>query len=466
MPSPPEVAELPDAQSLLLLTAREALGYFLNDELESGSSLDTHAGGLVLDSARPGSPCSIAAAGFAATVYAAAHSLGLIDRGVAARRTRDIVDAFSALNQSKSGAGVHGYYYHFLENFGKQRGKRAWRCELSSIDTALLVAGLLVAAAYFDGEDEDEAALRDGATAIYERVEWPFLLRPNGVIGHGWYPPQGGFTRSNCTKDGYIRWDWRGYNEGLLLYLLALGSPTHPIPAESYAAWCSTYPDTWTELYGIEYLHSPPLFVHQFPQAFVDFRGIRDRFNRDRDFDYFEQARRAMLIQIEYAKQNPHDHIGYSKRTWGISASNGPGNLHRKQLDRDGRKRRYFAYCERGIAPPAGVVDDGTLAPWAVAASLPFLPDEVTDGITAHRDVMLCRPDWAGFMGSYNLNYVSDTCPHGWVDEHDLAIEQAPIVIMIANHLTDAIWSATRKSRPFIRGLQRAGFTGGWLDDL
>ena len=462
----PEVGELPDVEALLRLTAREALGYFINDIAGPDRVPDTHANGLVLDAARPGSPCSIAAAGFAATTYAAAHSLGLLDRRLAARRTRDIVDAFSAIKQAKSGAGVHGYYYHFLETSEKQRGKRAWRCELSSIDTALLVAGLLVAAAYFDEEAEDEAAIRDGATAIYERVEWPFLLRPNGAIGHGWYPPRKGFTRSNCTEDGYIRWDWRGYNEGLLLYLLALGSPTHPVPAESYDAWCSTYAESWRELYGIEYLHSPPLFVHQFPQAFIDFRGIRDAFNRERDFDYFEQARRATMIQIEYAKQNPRDHNGYSKLTWGISASNGPGNLHRKQLDRDGKRRHYFAYRERGVAPPESVIDDGTLAPWAAAASLPFAPDEVVAGIKAHRDVMLCRADWTGFMGSYNLNYVSDSCPHGWVDEHDLAIEQAPIVIMIANHLNGAIWSATQKSPAFVRGLQRAGFTGGWLDDL
>ncbi len=214
---------------------------------------------------------------------------------------------------------------------------------------------------------------------------------------------------------------------------------------------------------GIEHLHCPPLFTHQFPHAFLDFRGVSDAFMRGRGIDYFENARRATLAHIAYAERNPAGHPGYSKNTWGLSASNGPGIDHKRLLTRGGRKIRFYGYVERGLGPPDGVADDGTLAPWAVAASLPFLPDEVVAGMEAHRGVMLCRPDWHGFMGSYNLAYIEPTCPYGWVDEFDLAIEQAPIVMMAANHLCDGVWQVTRGMPELRDGLLRCGMSGGWL---
>ena len=461
MPDDVEVGEPIDDDALVRLTAAEALDYFESDV--------THNRGLVRDSADPRSPCSVAAAGFAAAALAAGESMGLLARDDALRRCLDIARAFrdapmaTATADADDAAGFRGFYYHFLEAEGPARGRRAWKSELSTVDTALLVVGLLAAAGHFVRDDEREHELREAADLIYRRVEWPWMLRPGGRIGHGWRPEAVRRPRKDHGRDGFIVHEWDGYSEGLLLYILALGSPTHPVPPESYDAWAETYPRDWRSVYGVEHLHCPPLFVHQFPHAFFDLRGVADAFLCDRGVDYFENARRATLAQIEHAKRNPGGFGGYAGDRWGISASNGPGILHDTRLTRDGRRLRFSGYVERGLPPPGGVVDDGTLAPWAAAACLPYLPEATLAAIRGHRHVALCRPDWIGFMGSYNLTYVADDCPYGWADEHDLAIEQAPIVMMAANHTGDAIWSATRRQPWARRGLRAAGMTGGWL---
>ena len=451
------LAAVPDVSAqdreLILETAREAMGYF---------GPEMHNGGLVRDSAAPGSPCSVAAAGFAAAAYCAADSLGIMTRDEARYRCLGVARTFRDLPLTPSYAGHRGFYYHFLLPGGPDRGRRAWRSELSTIDTALLVAGLLTAAAHFDGDEADEAEIRDAAKAVYERVDWPWMIRRGGRLCHGWRPEKVGRPDKHHGDDGFLRYDWTGYSEGLILYLLALGSPTRPVPPESYAAWLDGCREDWKTVYGVEYLHGPPLFVHQFPHAFCDLQGVRDDLCRERDFDYFDNAARAVAVQRAYADDNPHGFAGYGGDLWGISASNGPGTLHAKQVGVGGRVRRFGGYQERGVPPPGRVLDDGTLAPWAVAASWPFAPDAVSAGVRAHRETMLCRPGWTGFMGSYNVTYVADDCPHGWVDEHDLAIEQAPIVMMAANLLDGDGW---RRSRGiYATGLRRAGFAGGWLD--
>ena len=454
-PDPPlepfEIGEVPDDADLIRLTAREALHFFQNE--------DVFDGGLVADSARPGSPCSVAAVGFSLAVDAAAASLGLLSRDEARDRTLRTVRAVAAIPHDRADAagGVRGYFYHFLAE-----GRRTWECELSSIDTALLMAGLLCAAGFFDDETADEHEIRTTATKLYENVQWPWMLRGDGRLSHGWRPEAVNRRRKGHDRDGFLTATWDGYNEGLLLQILALGSPTYPIRYENYQAWCAGY--KYQEVYGQHYFHCPPLFVHQFPQSFIDFREVRDGPGREYGLDYFENSRRATLAQIAYATANPHECDGYGPQTWGISASNGPGLMQSKQIQRDGRVFKFKGYTERGVPPPATEYDDGTLAPWAAAASLPYLPEAALAGVRAHRAVALCREEWSGFMGSYNLTYVSDKCPHGWYDEYDLAIEQGPIVMAAANHVGDAIWDVMRRSEPVRTGLGRAGFRGGWLE--
>ncbi len=450
-----------DDDTLIRLTAGEAMGYFTDHAFN---------GGLIRDSAKRDSPCSIAACGFAAAAYVAAMELNLVSRQEAKRRCAAIVRRILALPMADTrtvavtAAGYRGWYYHFLKADGRDKGNREWRSELSTIDTALLLAGLLIAAAAFDQDEADAVELRAGVATIYDRVDFGFMLRPGGRLSHGWRPEAVGRQRAGHGRDGFLRCEWDGYSEGLLLYILALGSTTHAVPPESYTAWCATYERDWATVEGVEHLHCPPLFAHQFPHAFLDLRGIVDPFFRDRGFDYMENARRGTLAQIHYATRNPQGFDGYGPTLWGLSASNGPGIEHATQLRRDGRKLRFHGYVERGLSPPGGVVDDGTLAPWAAAASLPFLPIETIAAIRAHRDVTLCKPGWSGFLGSYNQTYIDPDCPHGWVDEHDLAIEQAPITMMAGNHLCDAVWRHARQSIPMARGLRRAGFTGGWLE--
>jgi hypothetical protein len=237
-------------------------------------------------------------------------------------------------------------------------GRRVWDCELSTVDTAYLIAGALCAAAYFEGADSDEAEIRRMGDELYRRVDWEWATAGGGTITHGWKP-----------RDGFLPHRWRGYSEAILLYLLALGSPTHPVPPRSYAASTSSY--KWKKLYGLEFLYAGPLFIHQLSHVWVDFRGIRDAPMRARGIDYFENSRRATFAHQRYAMRNPRKFEGYGEFCWGITACEGPGPA---TMTIRGVKRRFFDYVARAI--PYGP-DDGTLAPWAVVASLPFAPEIV-----------------------------------------------------------------------------------------
>ncbi|MEM1011377.1 MAG: glucoamylase family protein [Planctomycetota bacterium] len=451
----------PADEAIIREAAGLAMRYFLEPDL--------HNGGLVRDSARPGAPCSVAAAGFACAAFVAAERLGLVDRETALRHCGDVARVFAELPvdvptaEAKDSAGWRGMFYHFLAGDGERRGRRTWKSEVSTIDTALLIAGLLVARGHFDRDDEAELTLRANSDRVIAGVDWRAFIRPSGRFSHGWRPEPIRRAMRDHDRDGFIVHEWDGYSEGLLLYLIAAASPRQDVGREAYDAWCSTYAKDWHDVEGIEHLHCPPLFTHQFPHAFIDLDGVADTFLRDRGLCYFENARRGTRAQIAYAKRNPLGHPGYGASTWGLSASNGPGIDHHKHLTRGGRRVRFHGYVERGLGPPAGVVDDGTLAPWATAASLPFLPGEVCDGLRAHRDVTLCRPGWHGFMGSYNLAYIDPDCPHGWVDEFDLAIEQAPIVMMAANYLDGGVWNVTRQLPELREALLTCGLSGGWL---
>ncbi len=178
------------------------------------------------------------------------------------------------------------------------------------------------------------------------------------TVSHGWKP-----------ETGFIRYRWQGYNEALILYVLGLGSPTHPLPRNSYLAWTSTY--RWKRLYGYEFLYGAPLFMHQLSHVWLDFRGIQDAFMRRHATDYFENSRRATYVNQQYAIRNPKGFRDYGQHAWGLTASNGPGPSTRRV---GGVSRRFLGYVARGV--PYGP-DDGTLAPWAVAASLPFVPEIV-----------------------------------------------------------------------------------------
>ncbi|HEU5248435.1 MAG TPA: glucoamylase family protein [Thermoanaerobaculia bacterium] len=399
------------------------------------------ANGLVRDNSRYGAPSSIAAVGLALACWPIGVERGIVTRDEAVERVLATLSFFeeSEKGEQPDATGHHGFFYHFLD---LETGRRAHGCELSTMDTTILLAGGLTAAAYFDRDSPKEERIRRLADSLYRAAEWEWMLDGANAVRHGWTP-----------EGGFLPFSWRGFSEALLLYALALGSPTHAPPAESYAAWTETY--EWKCAYGIEYLSGGPLFMHQLSHLWIDFRGIRDEFMRHHGIDYFENSRRATWVQQRYAKANPQRFRGYSKDAWGITASDGPGPAVRRV---SGRTRRFYDYCARGA--PDGP-DDGTLSPWAVVTSLPFAPEVV---LSTFRAMLRKHPGIRsryGFLCSFNPTF--DAMRGGWVAKGYYGLDQGPVVIMIENAATGLIWNRMRRCQPLVNGLRRAGFSGGWL---
>lgn len=405
--------------------------------------------------------CSVAAVGFALTCWPVGVENGWMSREEARARTLNTLRFFHDAPQGSDARGMTGYkgfFYHFLE---MDTGHRFGRTELSTVDTTLLLGGMLFVARYFDQAHPDEAEIRRLAQAIYDRVEWDWAVVRPDRISMGWHP-----------ETGFIEADWHVYNEGMLVLLLAMGSRTHPVSPAVWTEWCSVYDRSWTDAYGPAHLHFPPLFGHQYSHMFVDYRGIRDPWMRAKSveigpFDYFENSVRAVQAQRNYAIANPGGWDGYSADVWGLTACDGPGDF-RQVID--AREREFFSYSARG----PGDRDDGTIAPTAAMASYPFAPGDVT----ACLEAMKARYGEAiyteyGFLDSFNptLTEREGRLQHGrivpgvgWVDGDYLGIDQGPIVVMIENARTDLVWRCMRSEPNLRRGLEAAGFTGGWLD--
>ncbi len=251
----------------------------------------------------------------------------------------------AAQSDERDATGYRGFFYHFLD---MDTGRRALKSELSTIDTAFLIAGVLTAGAFFDREASDEVEIRSLADALYRRVDWQWALNKGMAVAHGWTPER-----------GFLRYRWEGYSEAILLYVLGLGSPTYPLPEASYEAWTRTY--RWTKLYGYEFLYAGPLFVHQMSHVWIDFRGIQDEYMRDRGIDYSENSRRATLVQQQYAIRNPRGFRDYGGLCWGITASDGPGPATRRI---DGIERR-FSTIGRGGSRTGPTTAQSPPGPWS-----------------------------------------------------------------------------------------------------
>ncbi|HEY5086025.1 MAG TPA: glucoamylase family protein [Gemmatimonadaceae bacterium] len=424
------------SDKLLDTLQRTTFGYFINEV--------NLTNGLVLDRTNVGAPSSIAATGLALAAYPVGVERGYITRADAIGRTLACMRFFwnSTQSEDKDATGYKGFYYHFLD---MKTGRRVWKCELSSVDTAFLLAGMLTAAEYFTLNTPEESEIRTLANQLYERADWQWMLNGGPTVSHGWTP-----------ENGFIPYRWQGYSEALLLYILALGSPTHMLPEETYTAWASSY--RWKKIYGTEFLYSGPLFTHQLSHVWVDFRGIRDPFMQSKQSDYFENSRRATQVQREYAIRNPMQFTGYGEHCWGLTASDGPGWVTRTV---DGIERRFFDYISRGV--PYGP-DDGTIAPWAVVASLPFAPDIVIPAIEQFDHLKLMDANPYGFKTSFNQTFPTKPAKSaGWISAGHCGINQGPIVLMIENYRTDLIWKLMRKCSYVVAGLRRAKFAGGWL---
>jgi hypothetical protein len=398
--------------------------------------------GLVADTSRPGAPASIAVVGLALACYPVGVERGWITRAAAAARTLGALRYFSSSEQStaEDATGYKGFYYHFLD---MQSGRRAWQSELSLIDTTFLLAGMLTASVFFGEDTRVEAEIRELANALYRRVDWQWAQGGAATVRQGWK-----------ADSGFLHYGWEGYSEATLLYVLGLASPTHPLSPGCYGAWTATY--QWENIYDCEFLYAGPLFIHQFSHAWIDFEGIQDEFMREKRTDYFQNSRCATDVQREFARRNPHEFQDYAADCWGLSANEGPGA---KTLTIDNKDRRFFGYAARGV--PHGP-DDGTLAPCAMLASLPFAPRIV---LTALRALCARYPQMthaSRLPGGFNPTLPGDG-PQGWVSEGYFGLDQGLIVMMIENYRSQLIWRLMRRCPHIVAGLRRAGYTGGWL---
>jgi len=389
------------------------------------------ANGLIRDRNQPGSLfASIASVGFGLSAIPIGVDHGWVTRPQAAARVHRTLLTFYNGPQGTAALGTIGYkgfFYHFLNlNTGT---RFATDVELSSIDSALLFAGMLDARQYFDSaSDTTEIRIRAMADSIYQRADWNFMRNFNTGIMMGWKP---GF--------GFLGFgQWIGYNEAMILYLLALGSPSYAVPASAWGAWTSGY--HFNTLYGYSFVTCPPLFTHQYSHCWVDFRDIADLYMRTKGFDYFENSRRATLAQRNYCIANPLGAIGYSDSLWGLTAGDGP-----------------FGYEARG-APPAQN-DDGTITPTAAISSIVFTPDESIGFIHYMWDHY--RPT---VWGPYGWKDGFNPSVGNWVATDVIGIDQGPILMMIENHLNERPWQRVMSHPAIQLGLQRADFQPFVLD--
>jgi hypothetical protein len=383
------------------------------------------ANGLIKDRSTAGSKCSIAADGFGLSAICIGVDHGWVSRENARTRVLTTLNTFWSGPQGPALLGMMGYkgwFYHFLE---MDTGQRSGSTELSSIDTALLLAGILDAKMYFDQDDPSENQIRALADSIYQRVDFKWMQNLGTGIRMGWKP-----------ESGFLANQWTGYNEAMILYILAIGSPV-PAKATPGSAWTTwTYYYNWNTQYGYTYIIFPPLFGHQYSHCWVDFRGIQDQFCRNHGITYFDNSRRATLAQQAYSIDDPFNR-GYTDSLWGLTASDVQGG-----------------YNARGAPPTQN--DDGTIAPTAPGGSIAFAPEICIPTLRNMYGLIALYPTlWGryGFKDAFNLG-------SGWVDTDWLGIDQGPFIMMIENYRTGMPWGRFMRDADVQNGLARIGFTG------
>ena len=424
----------PSDEEMLDRFQRAAFNYFMEQVNPEN--------GLIADRSTADAPASIAAVGFALSCYPVGVERGWMTRDIAADRILVTLRFFWNSDQSEDplATGYKGFYYHFLD---MKTGERVWRSELSMIDTALLLAGVLVANTYFNRDTPIEREICQLAEAIYNRVDWQWAQDGKATLRQGWKP-----------ESGFLHYGWEGYSEAIILYVLGLASPSHPLSDDCYLDWTKTY--QWENIYGYEFLYAGPLFIHHFSHAWIDFSGIRDPFMREKNCDYFENSRRATYVQQEYARRNPHDYEGYGEECWGFSAADGPGF---RKMKMDDEECQFFGYAARGV--PFGP-DDGTICPSATLSCLPFAPHAT---LAAMRHLCARYPQLVeNYVLPSGFNPTLQSIDgQAWVAEGSIGLDQGIVVLMIENYRSGLIWKLMRQCPTIANGLRRASFGGGWL---
>ena len=408
-------------EALIDSVQRTAFNFFWNEANPSN--------GLVKDRSTSGSPSSIASVGFGLSAICIGIDHGWVSREVGRARVLTTLNTFWNGPQGTGSSGMIGYkglFYHFLD---MNTAARAWSSELSTIDSALFLAGALDCKQYFSTADPLDGQVRMLADSLCERADWNFA-RNNGVgIRMGWTPESGfgGFGT------------WVGYNEAMIMYILALGSPTHSIPASNWFTWTSGY--HWATEYGQTYVTFPPLFGHQYSHCWIDYRFIQDVYMQSKGITYFENSRRAAFAARAYSIDNPGGFVGYDANVWGLTASDGP-----------------FGYGARG-APPAQN-DDGTITPTAALSCIAFAPEIVIPTMHYFWDNYKSQL-WSsyGFKDAFNLTQT------WWATDY-IGIDQGPIIIMMENYLNRSVWNRFMQNTCVQNGLAAATFVPATVADV
>ncbi|HSP89112.1 MAG TPA: glucoamylase family protein [Ignavibacteriaceae bacterium] len=397
--------------------------------------------GLVKDRTQKESAASIAAVGWGVVAWAIGAEHNWITRDKAAELTLNLLRFLYNSEQSAEpdATGYQGFYYHFLN---METGKREWDCELSTIDTAWLIAGIRFAVQYYNKDNDVEKEIRDLGDKVTNRINWDWtIIKKSRNEGH-----KGLVAMGYEPETGLGDFGWFGYTEALYLYILAAGT-TLSNPQPAYDAWLSGY--DWKEPYeGLAHVTFPPLFGHQFSHMFIDFRGLADKYLVEKGIDYFENSRRATLSNRLYCIENPGGWVGYDSLTWGISACDGPGDF-----TKDGK--RFYGYAGRGASGPDDYFhEDGTITPEAAGGSIPFAPEYCIPALKNmyHKYGDKGLWDKYGLKDAFNLTV-------DWYDPDYLGLDEGPIVIMIENFRTGLVWEYAMKDPVIKKGLERLDFT-------
>jgi len=344
---------------------------------------------------------SVASTGFGLTAICIAEKRGYISHQDARLRViATLVFLWRKLPTHR------GFFYHFANI---NTGERIWDSEVSSVDTALLLCGILTCRQHFQDRD-----IIDLAKAIFDRVDWTWLSEDTTLLPHGWTPEM-----------GFLPYKWDYYSELMMIYLLGMGSSSHPLRPEAWLAWKRTT----FEYDGLRYIGSfAPLFVHQYSQAWFDFRGKRDKYA-----DYFQNSATATEVHRRFCVELGRSFPDYSDDLWGITAS-------------DSEK----GYVIWGGPPAMGPID-GTVVPAASGGSLPFLPEAT---MRVLKNIRSRYPQaWSryGFVDAFNPL-------KKWYDTDIVGIDTGITMIMAENARTAFVWETFMKNPEAQRGMTNAGF--------
>jgi len=299
-----------------------------------------------------------------------------------------------------------GFFYHWANI---NTGERVWDAEVSSVDTAILLCGVLTCREYFRNAAEVQALADD----IFDRVEWTWLSEDTSLLPHGWTP-----------EIGFLPYRWDNYSELMMMYLLGLGSTNYPLRDDAWTAWKRLK----FEYDGQRYIGSfAPLFVHQYSQAWFDFRGRRDKYT-----DYFQNSVIATDVHRRFCLELSNKFPSYSDDLWGITASDSPNG-----------------YVIWGGPPAVGPID-GTIVPSASAGSLPFLTQPVLRVLRNIKDHYPYAFTKYGFVNAFNPLTK-------WYDDDVIGIDTGITLLMAENVRSGFVWNMFMKSEEAQLGMTRAG---------